>query len=125
MTVELLGVLLMHFGEIVVRFPCNHADALTFGYRDCVYALLIFEIVYSVFKREVCVAFWLILMLTFSIPALENKCNILITYEDWILRGMPNWGCPASCGTVRDNADNLNTEEEAQKAYMGKGVKSR
>ena len=102
MTVELLGALLLHFGEIAVRFPCNHADVLMFEYRDCLFALLIFEIVYSIFKREVCIAFWLTLIFAISIPAIENKYNILITYENWINRGMPKWGCLVSCHNIKE-----------------------
>lgn len=92
--VELIGVLLLHLGEIVVRFPCNHANALMFNYRDCIFALAIFEIACSVFKREICLIFWLIFMSSFAIPIVEDKCNILIPYETWISRGMPSWGHP-------------------------------
>ena len=91
---ELLGVILLHLGEIAVRFPCNHTAALMFNYRDCILALAIFEIVHSVFKREFCLTFWLIFMFSFVIPIVEDKCNILIPYESWISRGMPNWGHP-------------------------------
>lgn len=90
--IELIGVLLLHLGEIVVRFPCNHTNALMFNYRDCILALAIFELACSVFKRVVCVTFWLILMFSFAIPIFEDKCNILIPYETWISRGMPGWG---------------------------------
>jgi hypothetical protein len=94
--IELIGVLLLHLSEIAVRFPCNHTNALMFNYRDCILALAIFEIAYSVFKREVCATFWLILMFAFAIPIFEDKCNILIPYETWINRGMPDWGHPTS-----------------------------
>ena len=92
LSLELLGVLLLHFGEIAVRFPCNHTNALLFNYRDCIIALVVFEIVYLVLKREICLTFWLIFMFSFAIPIVEDKCNILIHYETWISRGMPSWG---------------------------------
>ena len=63
-----------------------------FCYRDCICALAIFEIIYSFVKREVCVTFWIILTLSFTIPTIENKFNILVTYDTWTTRGMPEWG---------------------------------
>ena len=91
-TLELLGVLLLHLIEIAVRFPCNHTNVLMFNYRDCILALAVFEIVYSVFKREFCLMFWLTFMFSFVMPIVEDKSNISIPYEAWISRGMPNWG---------------------------------
>ena len=91
-TVELIGILLLHIGEIALRFPCNHANALMFHYRDCIFAMLLFEIGHSVFKREICLAFWLIFLLSFLVPTIEDKCNILVSYDTWISRGMPEWG---------------------------------
>ena len=91
---ELLCVILLHLGEIAVRFPCNHTNALMFNYRDCIFALAIFEIGYSVFKREFCLTFGIIVMFSFVSPIVEDKCNILVPYETWISRGMPYWGCP-------------------------------
>ena len=89
---ELIGVLLLHLAELVIRFPCNHTNKLMFCYRDCICALAIFEILYSFCKREVCVTFWIILILSFAIPIFEDKFNILVTYETWTSRGMPEWG---------------------------------
>ncbi len=89
---ELVGVLLLHMAELAIRFPCNHADKLIFCYRDCVYVLAFFEIMYSLFKKELCIAFWIIFSLSFTIPMIEDKFNILVTYETWTNRGMPDWG---------------------------------
>lgn len=91
---ELVGVLLLHTVELIIRFPCNHANRLMFCYRDCVFALMLFEIMYSLVKRELCIAFWIVFSLSFAIPIVEDKLNILVTYETWTSRGMPNWGCP-------------------------------
>lgn len=96
--IELLGVLLLHILELVFRFPCNHANKLLFCYRDCIYALALFEIIFSVFKRELCITFWIVFSLSFAIPYFEDRFNILVTYETWISRGMPDWGC---YGTVK------------------------
>ena len=95
-TLELIGVLLLHLGELVIRFPCNHANAMMFSYMDCIFALALFEIVYSIFKRRVCLAFWIIFAISLCIPRIEDKCNILIPYETWIKRDMPEWGHPSS-----------------------------
>lgn len=92
LTIGLLGVLALHFGEVAIRFPCNHTNALLFSYVDCAFAIAVFEVAYSIFKREFCVTFWLIFLLSFSIPYIEDKCNILLSYETWISRGMPDWG---------------------------------
>jgi len=89
---ELLGVLAIHLGEIVIRFPCNHTNSLMFNYRDCIFALALFEITYSAIRREICLVFWLVFSLSFSFPIIEDKCNILIPYETWVGRGMPDWG---------------------------------
>ena len=91
---ELFGVLLMHVGELVIRFPCNHANKLMFCYWDCIYALMFFEIIHSLFKKEICIAFWITFSLSFAIPIIEDKCNILVSYETWASRGMPDWGRP-------------------------------
>ena len=104
-SLELIGVILLHLGEIMVRFPCNHTNALMFSYGDCILALAIFEIVYSIFKREVCLTFWLIFMFSFVIPIVENKCNILISYETWINRGMPNWGHPTFADAIFETVE--------------------
>ena len=92
LTIVLVGVLLLHIAELVIRFPCNHANKLIFSYRDCIYALLLFEIIYSLFKKELCIAFWIVFSLSFAIPIVEDKFNILVTYETWTSRGMPDWG---------------------------------
>lgn len=104
--IELIGVLLLHTAELVIRFPCNHTNKLMFCYRDCICALAIFELIYSFVKREVCVTFWIILTLSFTIPTIENKFNILVPYDTWTSRGMPDWG--EYCTT---NVDERDTDE--------------
>ena len=89
---ELIGVLLLHLCELIVRFPCNHANSLMFNYRDCILALVIFEVIYSVCKREFCIMFWVVFALSFALPIVEDRFNILISYDVWTSRGMPEWG---------------------------------
>lgn len=89
---ELIGVLLLHVGELAIRFPCNHTNSLMFSYRDCVFSLAIFEFVYSFFKREICVSFWLLFVILLFFPMFEDFFNIMISYETWISRGMPSFG---------------------------------
>lgn len=89
---ELLGVLLLHLGEIILRFPCNHTDGIFFDFRPCVGVLALFEVVYSIRKREICILFWIVYSLTFTIPVIEHNFNILVPYEVWADRGMPSWG---------------------------------
>lgn len=91
-TFEAVGVLLLHIGELAVRFPCNHTDRLFFAYADCLCALAVFEFLYSILKRELCPLFWLIFACSFLIPGMERHLCILMPYEDWIARGMPSWG---------------------------------
>ena len=92
MMMELVGVLLLHIAELAIRFPFNHANKLMFNYRDCIFALLFFEIIHSLLKKELCITFWIIFCLSFAIPFVEDKFNILVTYEIWTSRGMPDWG---------------------------------
>lgn len=92
-TAELAVTLLLHIGELLIRFPCNHADVLMFNYRACVFMLALFEIGYSIYKRQVCPLFWTLFALSFTFPIIEDHFNILIPYTTWINRGMPDWGC--------------------------------
>jgi hypothetical protein len=92
LTLELIGFLILHLGEIVMRFPCNHTGALFFQYRDCILALALFEIIYSVRKKTICVIFWLLFLFALGIPFVEDKFNILLLYDTWIERGIPEWG---------------------------------
>ena len=96
---ELVGTLALHAGELVIRFPCNHADRLAFSYKDCMAALALFEIVNALVKKEICVLFWVLFVLAFIIPTIEDKCNILVSYEVWTERGMPDWGQMSSVST--------------------------
>ena len=96
-TLELIGVLSLHIAELAIRFPCNHADHVMFSYGDCLAVIGLFGMVNTVMKREICPAFWLILTASLFIPLLENKCNILLPYETWIERGMPDWGTVYRC----------------------------
>ena len=80
LTLELIGVLILHTG------------ALFFQYRDCILALALFEIIYSVRKKTICVIFWLLFLFALGIPFVEDKFNILLLYDTWIERGMPEWG---------------------------------
>ncbi len=84
--------LLVHVGEIAIRFPCNHANKLMFQYEYFVAGLTLLEVVLSVLSRKICVLFWLLLIASFSIPVIEDKCNIMVPYETWADRGMPDWG---------------------------------
>lgn len=93
---ELIGVLILHLFELVIRYPCNHTNALMFCYKDCVYALALFEIIYSFARKEICILFWVVFSLSFTIPVVEDKCNILIPYDTWTSRGMPDWGHPTA-----------------------------
>ena len=90
--IALLGVLLLHIAELAIRFPCNHANKLMLCYQDCIYALVLFEILHSFLKREICIAVWIVFSLSFVIPIIEDKFNILVSYEIWTSRGMPDWG---------------------------------
>lgn len=89
---ELLGVLLLHTGELILRFPCNHADHLMFAYRDCIFSLAVFELFISACKREFHIWFWIILAAALALPHFEDRYNILVPYDTWTSRGMPNWG---------------------------------
>ena len=92
LAIILIAVVLLHLVELGVRFPCNHAVNLTFCYRDCIIVLALFETVYSILKREICVVFWIVFAFSFLFPVVEDKYNIFISYETWVSRGMPEWG---------------------------------
>ena len=96
----LLCVLFLHTCELAVRYPCNHADTFKFQYADIAIILSAVEIILSVKRRKVIIAFWLLLGVLLALPKIEYRYNILVPYETWIDRGMPEWGHPTS-GEVR------------------------
>ena len=88
----LLAVIMLHVGELAFRFPCNHADAPVFPYSYFAYALALVELIYSIIKRKVSVTFWIVFALSLACPIIEDRCNIFVSYDTWIERGMPEWG---------------------------------
>lgn len=88
----LVMVVATHACEIFARFPCNHADNLIFPYKYCVFALGLCEAIRTLIKRDVSFIFWLVFVLAIGMPFIEDKLNIMMPYETWIERGMPEWG---------------------------------
>lgn len=82
---------LILLGIICVRYPSNHGEGT--GVYWCgllfVTALNLFEM-----KSGKDIS-WLRILLIFSFGLILIVCdqfNILVEYETWIARGMPNWG---------------------------------
>ena len=94
----LLCVLFLHTCELVVRYPCTHADTLKFQFVGIAIILSAVEIILSVKRRKVIIAFWLLLGVLLALPMIEDRYNILVPYATWIDRGMPEWGHPTSGG---------------------------
>ena len=94
----LLCALFLHTCELAVRYPCNHADTLKFPYVGIAIILSTVEIILSVKRRKVIIAFWLLLGVLLALPKIEDRYNILVPYATWIDRGIPEWGHPTSGG---------------------------
>lgn len=88
----MLTILGTHFIELLLRFPCNHANVLKFPYRNCIIAVIIIEIIIMCRYRHFCPSVWILFVLSFFIPTVEDRYNILLPYTEWAQRGMPEWG---------------------------------
>ena len=101
-------VLYMAFA-IGIRYPDNHADSLfTLNYFFAV-VLLGAAIIY--FKTAT-LPKMLILFSVLGIIALWliDRQNILVSYDDWIRRGMPEWGQSAKHAKKENSLHNLKSD---------------
>ena len=92
---ELGSVLLLHLGEVAVRYPGNHVARFYFPYLAVLSAIVLYEAVRQIVRRECCWFFWRGVALILPLPIVENRLNVVTSYMEWVERDMPAWGHPA------------------------------
>ncbi|HRQ88814.1 MAG TPA: hypothetical protein PLA50_08455 [Bacteroidia bacterium] len=77
---------------IWIRYPSNHGGGPDL-YRNWFLAFFIFSLVSLIFSRNLWTYATLAVSLLFiSATYIADHRNIIVDYDEWIARGMPEWG---------------------------------
>lgn len=79
------------FAELIARYPCNHAGGTGMYWWGLVLMVVVNAGTMVWWRR---IAWWRVLLLVvFGVLLMVcDRCNILVDYDTWTSRGMPDWG---------------------------------
>ena len=78
--------------DVAVHYPCNHGGGIG-GYFACMAGLMLIAAAWNALNRKIQWWFWLGLCAFGILLVLADMFNVMLPYEEWIARGMPEWGC--------------------------------
>ena len=77
--------------EVWLKYPSNHGGS-AFEYAETGFVALFVNVVYMIFSRRLAICRILVLASFFALLYVCDRFNVLVQYEEWIARGMPDWG---------------------------------
>ena len=92
-TLVLIVPFALLMAEVLVKYPSNHGGGTVLHVALGGLATVI-NVVYMVCARRLTFIRIGILALFALLLYACDRYNVLITYEDWVERGMPEWGTP-------------------------------
>ena len=78
--------------EILLRYPGNHGPGITRYYTWFFAALACTAVLWIWERTPPCTPVLCVSAMTFVLFFAADKFNIALTYEEWILKGQPQWG---------------------------------
>lgn len=85
--------------DVAVHYPCNHGGGIG-GYFACMAGLMLIAAAWNALNRKIQWRFWLGLGAFGVLLVLVDVFNVMLPYEEWIARGMPEWGCRTQCARI-------------------------
>lgn len=77
--------------KVVDHYPHNHGYSVAaFVYGFLLIGLV--SITFSIFKRQRWLGYLTVLLVSMVICFLCDRFNIIVSYETWTSRGLPEWG---------------------------------
>lgn len=77
--------------EVWLKYPSNHGGS-AFDYAETGFVALLVNVVYMFCSRRLAVCRILAIAFFFVLLYVCDRFNVLVQYEEWIARGMPDWG---------------------------------
>ena len=77
--------------EVWLKYPSNHGGG-AFEYANVGFVALFVNMAYMFFSRRLAICRILALASFFVLLYACDRFNVLVQYEEWIARGMPDWG---------------------------------
>ena len=84
---------LLLVAEVWLKYPSNHGGS-AFEYANIGFFSLFVNLVYMISSRRLAICRILAFACFFALLYACDKFNVLVHYDEWIARGMPEWGCP-------------------------------
>ena len=78
--------------EILLRYPGNHGPGITQYYPWFFVAVACTAVLWIWERKPPCASVLCVSAMTFVLFFAADKLNIALTYEEWILKGQPQWG---------------------------------
>ena len=82
---------LLLVAEVWLKYPSNHGGS-AYEYANIAFFSIFVNVVYMIFSRRLAICRVLAFACFFALLYACDRFNVLVHYDEWIARGMSDWG---------------------------------